>query len=174
MQANIAQEDKWDPRQARRIITTYMAMSRDVVKRGAQYVIWPESSTPAMFEEDAAVNETVRALAAELRVPLLFGSDQFERGADPRYYNAAFLVGPDGRTQAVYRKIQLVPFGEFFPLQKWLSFVSPLVERAAPFAAGTSVVMLPAGHAPGQHGDLLRGGVSAAGARRPCWRAASC
>ena len=145
VQANIAQADKWDPRQARRIITTYMAMSRDVVRRGAQYVMWPESSTPAMFEEDAATNETVRALAAELRVPLLFGSDQFERGADPRYYNAAFLVGPDGRTQAVYRKIQLVPFGEFFPLQRWLSFVSPLVERAAPFAAGTSVVMLPAG-----------------------------
>ncbi len=46
VQANIAQGDKWDPRQARRILTTYMAMSRDVVKRGAQYVIWPESSTP--------------------------------------------------------------------------------------------------------------------------------
>jgi len=145
VQANIAQEDKWDPRQARRILTTYMAMSRDVVKRGAQYVIWPESSTPAMFEEDATVNEAVRALAAELRVPLLFGSDQFERGSDPRYYNAAFLIGPDGRTEAVYRKIQLVPFGEFFPFQKWLSFVSPLVERAAPFAAGASVVMLPMG-----------------------------
>jgi apolipoprotein N-acyltransferase len=145
VQANIAQSDKWDPRQSRRIITTYMAMSRDVVKRGAQYVIWPESSTPAMFEEDQAVNETVRALAVELRVPLLIGSDQFERGDNPRYYNAAFLIGPDGRTQAVYRKIQLVPFGEFFPFQEWLSFVSPLVERAAPFAAGTSVVMLPAG-----------------------------
>jgi apolipoprotein N-acyltransferase len=145
VQANIAQDDKWDPRQARRIITTYMAMSRDVVKRGAEYVIWPESATPAMFEEDAGTNETVRALAAELRVPLLFGSDQFERGANPRFYNSAFLVGPDGRTQAVYRKIQLVPFGEFFPFQEWLSFVSPLVERAAPFAPGTAVVMLPAG-----------------------------
>ena len=63
----------------------------------------------------------------------------------PRYYNAAFLLGADGRTQAVYRKIQLVPFGEFFPFQRWLSFVSPLVERAAPFAAGASVVMLPVG-----------------------------
>jgi apolipoprotein N-acyltransferase len=145
VQGNIAQADKWDPRQARRIITTYMAMSRDAVKRGAEYVIWPESSTPAMFEEDAGVSEAVRGLAQELRVPLLFGSDQFERGSEPRYYNSAFLVGPDGRTQAVYRKIQLVPFGEFFPLQRWLSFVSPLVERAAPFAAGDEVVMLPAG-----------------------------
>ena len=145
VQANIAQADKWDPRQARRIITTYMAMSRDAVKRGAEFVIWPESSTPEMFEEDAGVGEAVRGLARELRVPLLFGSDQFERGAEPRYYNSAFLVGPDGRTQAVYRKIQLVPFGEFFPLQRWLSFVSPLVERAAPFAAGNEVVMLPAG-----------------------------
>jgi apolipoprotein N-acyltransferase len=145
VQANIAQADKWDPRQARRILTTYIAMTRDVVRRGAQYVIWPESSTPAMFEEDAATGEALRSLAREVQVPILLGSDQIQRGTEPRFYNAAFLLGEDGTTQAVYRKIQLVPFGEFFPFQRWLSFVSPLVERSAPFEAGTSVVMLPIG-----------------------------
>jgi apolipoprotein N-acyltransferase len=145
VQGNIAQEDKWNPREARRIFTTHLAMSRDVVRRGAQYVLWPESSTPFMFEEDDDGEEAVRQLARELKVPILFGSDQIVREGTPRMYNAAFLVTADGRTAAVYRKIHLVPFGEFIPMKNWLSFVSPLVESLAEFAPGDSMVMLPVG-----------------------------
>jgi apolipoprotein N-acyltransferase len=142
VQGNIAQDDKWDRAQARRIFTTHIAMTREAARSGAQYVIWPESSTPFMFEEDEAGAAAVRDLARELKVTILFGSDQLERGATPRLYNAAFQVAPDGRT-AVYRKIHLVPFGEFIPLKSWLFFVSPLVESLAEFAAGSSMVMLP-------------------------------
>jgi apolipoprotein N-acyltransferase len=145
VQANIAQEDKWDRKQARRIFTTHMAMTREAVRKGAQYVLWPESSTPFMFEEDAGGASTLRDLAREVRVPILFGSDQFERGETPRLYNAAFLLAPDGRTVAVYRKIHLVPFGEYIPFKSWLFFVSPLVESLAEFAPGGSIVMLPLG-----------------------------
>ena len=147
VQGNIAQEDKWDPAQARRIFTTYISMTRDAVRRGAEYVLWPESSTPFMFEEDEDGGAALRELAREAGVPILFGSDQIERGGATRLYNAAFLITPEGRTAAVYRKIHLVPFGEYIPLKSWLFFVSPLVESLAEFAPGGAVVMLPvAGH----------------------------
>jgi apolipoprotein N-acyltransferase len=145
VQGNIAQEDKWDRSQARRIFTTHIAMTREAVAKGAQYVLWPESSTPFMFEEDNDGGEALRALAQEVDVPILFGSDQIERGPTPRLYNAAFLVTPQGKTAAVYRKIHLVPFGEYIPLKSWLFFVSPLVESLAEFAPGGSIVMLPVG-----------------------------
>jgi apolipoprotein N-acyltransferase len=152
IQGNVEQKEKWDPRQARRIFTTYIAMTRDAVKRGAQYVIWPESSTPFMFEEDAA-GQAIRDLAREVQVPIQFGSDQMARlPAKRRRADAASLQRrlpdrPDGSTGAVYRKMQLVPFGEFIPLQHWISFLSPLVGGLATFAAGESVTMLPvAGH----------------------------
>jgi len=143
VQGNIAQEDKWDRAHARRIFTTHIAMTREAVAKGAQYVLWPESSTPFMFEEDEVGASQIRALAQELRVPILFGSDQLERGLPPRLFNAAFQVTPEGKTAAVYRKIHLVPFGEFIPKKKWLFFISPLVESFTDFAAGTSIVMLP-------------------------------
>ena len=143
VQGNIAQEDKWDPAQARRIFTTHIAMTREAARQGARYVIWPESSTPFMFEENEGGAAAVRDLARELRITILFGSDQLERGATPRLYNAAFQVAPDGKTAGVYRKIHLVPFGEFIPLKAWLFFVSPLVESFAEFAPGSSMVMLP-------------------------------
>jgi apolipoprotein N-acyltransferase len=145
VQGNIAQADKWNPGEARRIFTTYVAMTRDVVRRGAEYVIWPESSTPFTFESDPANDSLLRDLAREVRVPILFGSEQIVRDGATRLYNAAFLLGPDGGTQGVYRKIHLVPFGEFFPMQDWLTFATPLVERFVPFTPGDSVVMLPFG-----------------------------
>jgi apolipoprotein N-acyltransferase len=147
IQGNIAQEDKWNPAEARRIFTTYVAMSRDAVRRGAEFVMWPESSTPFSFEEDLQ-GGLVRELARETGVPILFGSDQTVHGAEPRHYNAAFMLGADGRTAAVYRKIHLVPFGEFVPLADWLSFFPPLVQTLAgfaPFTPGDSMVMLPVG-----------------------------
>jgi len=145
IQGNIAQEDKWNPREARRIFTTYVAMTRDAVRRGAQYVIWPESSTPFTFGEDPTGDQQVRLLAQEVGVPILIGSDEIVHSTPPASYNSAFQVGPDGRTAAVYRKMHLVPFGEFIPLQQWISFVAPLVKRLMPFSEGQSSVMLPVG-----------------------------
>jgi apolipoprotein N-acyltransferase len=145
IQANIPQEDKWKSGEARRIFTTYIAMTRDAVKRGAEYVIWPESATPFMFEQDPVGQATLRALAQELHIPILFGSDQEVTQPQPALYNAAFLVAPDGKTAAVYRKIHLVPWGEFIPMKRLLFFVSPLVDSFTDFSPGTSMVMLPIG-----------------------------
>jgi apolipoprotein N-acyltransferase len=145
IQGNISQEDKRQPSEARRIFTTHVAMTRDVVRRGAQYVLWPESSTPFMLQEDPSGEASVRALAREVGVPLLIGSEQLVRDPAPRLYNAAFQLAPDGVTAAIYRKIHLVPFGEYVPFRRWLFFVSPLVDSPVEFSPGTSVVLLPVG-----------------------------
>jgi hypothetical protein len=58
------------------------------------------------------------------------------RASSERYYNAAFLVRPDGGVGAVYRKMHLVPFGEYVPLQTLLFFVGPIVEAVSPFTPG--------------------------------------
>jgi apolipoprotein N-acyltransferase len=152
VQGNIPQDQKWKSGEARRIFTTYVAMTRDVVKRGAELVMWPESSTPFMFEEDGEGGAALRALARETRVPMLFGSDQVDRSQRPlRMYNSAFLVDPGGQTAAVYRKIHLVPFGEYIPFRGVASFVSPLVESLGEFAPGDSMVMLPVARPDGNH-----------------------
>jgi apolipoprotein N-acyltransferase len=148
VQGNIEQAMKWRPEAARAIFTTYLSMTREVVRRGAQYVIWPESSTPFTFEGDPFGEQQLRDLARETKVPILFGSDQITTGAREMHYNAAFQLAPDGTTAAVYRKIHLVPFGEFVPMSEWLTFFPPLVQTLAgfaPFTPGDAMVLLPVG-----------------------------
>ena len=155
LQGNIAQDEKWDPQLASAIMDRYIGMSREAIGRGAQFILWPESATPFNYEEEPLRAEAIRRLAREARVTFLVGSDQIERvapaapGTRPqsRYYNAAFLIQPDGSTGAVYRKIHLVPFGEFVPLKRILFFVGPIVEAVSDYSAGTEPVLLPvAGH----------------------------
>ena len=147
VQGNIAQEQKWDPALAPTILRRYVDMSRTAAAGGARLIIWPESSLPFFLQEDPVGGATVRRLAFESRAHLLIGSDQIERATPPRYFNSAFLITPDGTIGAIYRKMHLVPFGEYVPLKRLLFFAGPLVEAVSDFSAGEAPVMMPvAGH----------------------------
>jgi len=163
VQGNIVQDEKWDPKLRDAIMRRYIDMTREAIGRGAQFVLWPESATPLPYEADVARGEAIRRLAREARITLLIGSDQIEpvkpvpalskvegpqaKAPQERWYNAAFLIKPDGSTAAVYRKIHLVPFGEYVPFGRILFFVGPIVEAVSDFTPGTEAVLLPvAGH----------------------------
>ena len=143
IQANIRQEEKWDPGMAGEIERRYDRLTRQAAAAGAAVVLWPESATPYYFNEHPVRAEAVRSLVRDIGTPLLFGTDEIERDATDRAYNSAFMLAPDGSVAAVYRKMQLVPFGEFVPLRSLLFFVSPLVEGVSDFSAGDRVTMLP-------------------------------
>jgi apolipoprotein N-acyltransferase len=142
IQGNIAQSDKWNPARADMILNRYLQLTQQALQQGAKFIIWPESSTPFHFEDDPAGN-VIRQLVRQSGTPLLLGSDEVVPGEDGGSYNAAFMLDTAGATAAVYRKIHLVPFGEYVPFQRVLFFVGPLVEAVSAFSAGTRVTMLP-------------------------------
>jgi apolipoprotein N-acyltransferase len=156
LQGNIPQEQKWDPAMGDAIMDRYIGMTREAILRNAQFIIWPESATPLPYEEDVRRGDLIRRLAREAQVTMLIGSDQIEpvsaapltaaskgAAAPRRMYNAAYLVRPDGSTAAVYRKIHLVPFGEYVPFSRLLFFLGPLVDFEFPFIPGTEATLLP-------------------------------
>jgi apolipoprotein N-acyltransferase len=142
IQGNVDQAEKMGGTRAGAIFQDYMTMTRQAIREGAEFILWPESSTPFLFEVDVAAAEQVRTLARQARVSILFGSDQVERGehgSPMKYFNSAFLVRPDGSTGGVYRKIHLVPFGEYVPGRSALPFLAMIVGDQVPsdFAFGT-------------------------------------
>jgi apolipoprotein N-acyltransferase len=144
IQGNVQQDDKWAPALAGDIFNRYLRLTRQAVAQGAQLVIWPESATPFYFGPDPET-ETLRTLARESGVSMLIGSDQWERPrtGPPKIYNAAFMIGRDGSTGGVYRKVHLVPFGEFVPMKDVLFFAGPLVQAVSDFSPGSDVATLP-------------------------------
>jgi apolipoprotein N-acyltransferase len=153
LQGNVPQQDKGEPSLRDVITERYIRMTRRALSQGATLIIWPESSTPFLLEHDLVRGEAIRRLAREAGATLIVGSDQVEpvktvpqaQPPEELWYNAAFLVKPDGTIGPVYRKMHLVPFGEYVPLKRLLFFVQPIVEAVSDFVPGTVPVLLPVG-----------------------------
>ena len=140
------------PARAASIFQNYLRMTRQAIGAGAELVVWPESSTPFASTRIPTALPRSATLARQARVPILLGSDEFEwRTVDNRRvvdksFNSAFLVRADGSTGGIYRKIHLVPFGEYVPLKRLLFFAAPLVEAVGSgFDAGEDATLLPVG-----------------------------
>jgi len=149
IQGNVSLGERSDPARIPIIFDNYLRMTRQAIGQGAQFVIWPESATPFVFENDPVSAMRIRTLAQQANVPILLGSDQVTpagHGIPTRYYNSAFLVRPDGTTGGAYRKMHLVPFGEYVPAKHIFFFAAPLVEAVSDFSAGEEATLLPIDH----------------------------
>jgi apolipoprotein N-acyltransferase len=121
-------------------------MSTKVAREGASLIVWPEASMPFLFEEDPMRAAMVRQLARDSGAFMLVGGDQVERQRTPntkdRWFNSAFLLRPDGGVAGTYKKMQLVPFGEYVPFAHIFTFAGPIVESVDNFSAGERVDLL--------------------------------
>ncbi len=83
LQGNILQDQKWDAAMRDAIMQRYIDMTREAIGRNAQFILWPESATPAAYEDDVPHGELIRRLAREAHVTMLIGSDQREAVKPP-------------------------------------------------------------------------------------------
>lgn len=161
IQANVAQERKWDRGAEEEIVSDLITMTRRAAAAGARIVIWPESSSPLSFRypglarngevsepivvERRGYADRVASLARELDIELIVGSVDYRvEGGRVQALNSAFRIGADGTLGPTYDKVHLVPFGEYVPFGPLLSFVNPLVEGAiADFEPGRRYDPLP-------------------------------
>ncbi len=140
IQGNVAQDQKHDPGFRTSILDTYLSASRSAAADGAKLLIWPESALPLPFDQDVGTAVAIQNLAKETGSHILFGSEESEETDGFHYYNSAFHVGPTGIDRPAYRKIHLVPFGEYVPFRRFLFFADKLVESVPDFSPGTETI----------------------------------
>lgn len=117
--------------------------SRDSV-RGADLVIWPETTLRLFLRTDEDYRGRLRKLVDSVASDVLVGSLDSSDGGE-RAWNAAYLIHPEARfevteswTDEIYHKQLLLPFGEYVPGVSWLPFLQgwqttgPFFAAAAP------------------------------------------
>lgn len=151
VQGNIDQSRKWSPDQQQRTVSIYLDRSADLLRQSAKptLIVWPETALP-FFPQRNPLIHSLQRLAVREKVAVLTGSPWFEaqrQGDGVEYYNAAFVVDPQGEVGSRYFKSHLVPFGEYVPLKDLLFFLAPLAEAVGDFSPGRIEEPLQAGAA---------------------------
>ena len=126
VQPNIPQEEKWQDDNRNRIVSMLAELTRRGARAGApRLIVWPEVALPGYLAQNPEWADTLRALSAPARIPILFGilDVEFLTTRSPagtqeyEVFNAAMTTDSTGAIarQRAYRKEYLVPVVERVP-----------------------------------------------------------
>jgi apolipoprotein N-acyltransferase len=137
VQPNIPREEKFTVEYANKTFDLFSRLSRPAIEGNApaDLLVWPESSMPGPVLNDELSHKFVMDFSASAKTDLLLGTiDLDETGV----YNAAMLVPEGGAHIQVYRKVHLVPFGEYVPGRHTIPLLARIVGDQVPddFAFG--------------------------------------
>jgi len=121
VQPNIPLFWKKSPVYLDKIDTVYDSLLKGV---STDVVIFPEAGYPYLVDDEDNLN-FIRDINKPIKSFSLWGAVIRE---NRKYYNSVLLFSDKGSVENVYRKIKLVPFGEFVPFRGVLSFIDVLNE----------------------------------------------
>lgn len=116
LQPNIDQYRKWTPEYEDEIAQTLQNMGASLAGRNVYLAVWPESAVPGTLTQERYFNLFSR-VGEQAGVYQIIGSNILSSGSTQQV--GAYLLPPDAGQLTAYRKIKLVPFGEFIPFE-WL------------------------------------------------------
>lgn len=141
LQPSVGIFDKHDRRLHVGQLQDLRAMTRELEARGADLVLWPESSYPFPIHRDAPRDRggALGILAEGVRGPVLAGvlstdgtrgtaTARDERGrvvgrftvGTGRRFNSAVGIDRSGRVTGIADKVRLLAFGEYVPFWDWI------------------------------------------------------
>ena len=133
LQGNVAQSMKWEPEKFAETLKLY---ERLVTQAKGELIILPETAFPAPLSRiPPEYIERLRGIANSKNANLIIGVPVEEKG---KFYNAAISLGVEDSQQ--YRKMHLVPFGEYMPLRGLLAwFYANLTIPMSDFSSGDAL-----------------------------------
>jgi apolipoprotein N-acyltransferase len=135
LQGNVDQGVKWSEDWADRILSIYEGLAREAAARGAEVIVWPESSVPGFVDTDPVLRRRLSQLAAANAATHVLGVVGLEFEPDtqrPVFYDSALTLESTGAFGRRYDKSHLVPFGEYLPLRDAIgSFVTAIARGMA-------------------------------------------
>ena len=114
VQGAVAQEKKWLTAEFTRTLTLYRNSLLNL--ENTNLVIWPEVAIPAYAENVKGYLDELEGILKQQNIDLLMLGIN-TKGKNGEVFNSVITLGGDNR---VYHKRHLVPFGEYFPVPKFI------------------------------------------------------
>ena len=139
------------------MLDRYVTLTRKAAQAAPDLIIWPETAVPGDIKHDATLKRVVDRLTADTGTPLLLGVSEYAKFTNPGFrtpelgttwYNSLLLVSPGGRIDGEYRKINLVPFGEYLPLKDIVRWPKSLAASFGNALPGDTYTVLSVGGRP--------------------------
>ncbi len=148
VQPSIPQTLIWNPSNDEERFRNLIQLSEQALTNKTDLLLWPEAGIPKLLRYEQATFDAVTGLARSHQIWLMVGADDMDVGSDGKtreFYNSSFLISPDGRLMEGYRKRNLVIFGEYVPLIRWLPFMKLFTPIPGGFTPGTRAVIFELG-----------------------------
>ncbi len=138
IQPNIPQREKFSPEMEDKVLAAIGRIHRLSVATRPDLILWPEAATPRGIYADETNYRFVLNLLADNDAPLLLGTEEIDT-QEHKAFNTATLLTDKGQTAQGYRKMHLVPFGEYLPLRHSLPLMQMVAGELVPgdFTPGT-------------------------------------
>ena len=120
VQANVSQGEKQDPNSREQRLLDHVELSRTYSDHPITHIIWPETALAFPLSKTPTIRDSVSQVVPENGL-LLTGAIRMEVGQDV-IWNGLAVVNAHGEVVGSYDKRKLVPFGEYIPFRKWISF----------------------------------------------------
>ena len=129
VQPDIPESFKSDPAHLQQIFDRYDALTHTALAWQPQLLLWPEAATLTdLFDPDTFAY--LKQIAASTDATFLLGS--FLSPPDAGEFNIAACLTRQGKDVQVYRKMHLVPFGEYIPLRNSFPLFAKIAGELVP------------------------------------------
>jgi apolipoprotein N-acyltransferase len=139
VQGNFNTNQKWDRTYKTHVMERMTALHNQAAAGHPDLIVWAESCFPGILEYplESEWEDRLRELIRHGNVPTLLTSNEYLRdydleGMQYHHYNSSFFLGADAATLGRYRKIKLVPFGEYIPYRFLDHLMKAVVQEPVP------------------------------------------
>lgn len=140
IQGNVAELGLDFNARAKQVFANHVKQTRIALaeKKEVDFIVWPENAV----DVDPYTNKDVYEELESFDYPLIIGAIV---GKGEKLFNTSILWGE--KTQDIYLKQHLTPFGEYIPMRSLAKKISPLVNQVDDFSPGNGKKIFTIGQA---------------------------
>jgi len=129
LQPYIAESDKWDQVHVQQIYDRYDSLTHTALAWNPQLLLWPEAATLTdLFDADTFAY--LKEISASTDASFILGSFLSPPGQGD--FNIAAAITRHGARVQIYKKMHLVPFGEYIPLRHSFPLFAKIAGQLVP------------------------------------------